>query len=77
MATAEYHRKQVELLLVWAMATAEPVLKAKLVSRALEFLALIDDADDRLLRCRSSIISRSNWAIAATSPTSLTKRSRG
>ena len=50
MATAEYHRKQVELLLVWAMASAEPVLKAKLVSRALEFLALIDDADDRLLR---------------------------
>ena len=50
MATAEYYRKQVELLLVWAMATAEPILKAKLLSRALEFLALIDDANDRLLR---------------------------
>ena len=45
-----YYRKQVELLLVWAMATAEPDLKAKLLSRALEFWALIDDADDRLLR---------------------------
>ena len=37
MATAEYHRKQVELLLVWAMATAEPDRKAKLLSRALDF----------------------------------------
>ena len=33
---------------MWAMATAEPDLKAKLLSRALEFLALIDDVDDRL-----------------------------
>ena len=48
MAATEYYRKQVELLLVWAMATAEPVLKAKLLSRALEFLALIDDADGLL-----------------------------
>jgi hypothetical protein len=31
MATSEYHRKQVELLLVWAMATTNPDLKAKLL----------------------------------------------
>jgi hypothetical protein len=34
MATAEYYRKQVELLLVWAMATTKPDLKANLLSRA-------------------------------------------
>jgi len=42
MATAEYYRKQIELLLVSAMATADPDLKAKLLARALEFLALVD-----------------------------------
>ena len=35
MATTEYYRKQVELLLVWAMATTNPDLKAKLLARAL------------------------------------------
>jgi hypothetical protein len=50
MATAEYYRKQVELLLVRAMATAEPVLKAKLLARALEFSTLVDCIDDRMLR---------------------------
>ncbi len=37
MATAEYYRKQVELLLVWAMAATRPDLKAKLLARALDF----------------------------------------
>jgi hypothetical protein len=37
MATTECHRKQVELLLVWAMATTNPDLKAKLLARALEY----------------------------------------
>jgi hypothetical protein len=50
MATAEYYRKQVELLLVRAMATAEPVLKAKLLARALEFSTLVDCIDDKMLR---------------------------
>ena len=50
MATTEYHRKQVELLLVWAMATANPDLKAKLLARALEFMTLVDRADDGMLR---------------------------
>ncbi len=50
MVPAEYYRKQVELLIVWAMATTNPDLKAKLVARALEFLALVDCADDGLLR---------------------------
>jgi hypothetical protein len=60
MATPEYHRKQVELLLVWAMATAEHDLKAKLLSRALEFWALIDDADDRLLRVFQEVLAEFN-----------------
>jgi hypothetical protein len=42
MATTKYYRKQVELLLVWAMATTNPDLKAKLLARALEFLTLAD-----------------------------------
>jgi hypothetical protein len=50
MATIEYYRKQVELLLVWAMATTNPDLKAKLLARALEFLALVDCVDDGMLR---------------------------
>jgi hypothetical protein len=57
MVPGEYYRKQVELLLVWAMATAEPDLKAKLLSRALEFWALIDDADDRLLRLFQEVLN--------------------
>ncbi len=44
-----YNRKQFELLFTWAMATTEPNLKAKLLLRALEFLALVDDTDDRAL----------------------------
>ena len=50
MATTEYHRKQVALLLVWAMATTNPDLKAKLLARALEFLTLVDCVDDGMLR---------------------------
>ena len=50
MATTEYYRKQVELLLVWATATTNPDLKAKLLARALEFLALVDCVDDGMLR---------------------------
>ena len=66
MATAEYYRKQVELLLVWAMATAEPVVKAKLLSRALEFWALIDDADDRLLRLFQEVLAEFNAQLPRT-----------
>jgi hypothetical protein len=66
MATAEYYRKQVELLLVWAMATAEPVVKAKLLSRALEFLALIDNADDRLLRLFQEVLAEFNAQLPRT-----------
>jgi hypothetical protein len=50
MATTKYYRKQVELLLVWAMAITNPDLKAKLLARALEFLALVDCVDDGMLR---------------------------
>ena len=48
MATAEYYRKQVELLLVWAIATTNPDLKAKLLARALEFWALVDCVDSHI-----------------------------
>jgi hypothetical protein len=41
-------------------ATAEPDLKAKLLSRALEFWALIDDADDRLLRVFQEVLAEFN-----------------
>ena len=66
MAATEYYRKQVELLLVWAMATAEPDLKAKLLSRALEFWALIDDADDRLLRLFQEALAEFNAQLPRT-----------
>jgi hypothetical protein len=33
-----------------AMATTNPDLKAKLLARALEFLALVDCVDDEMLR---------------------------
>jgi hypothetical protein len=48
MAATEYYRKQVELLLVWAIATTNPDLKAKLLARALEFLALVDCVDPHI-----------------------------
>ena len=51
---------------MWAMATAEPVLKAKLLSRALEFLALIDDADDRLLRLFQEALAEFNAQLPRT-----------
>jgi hypothetical protein len=60
MATAEYHRKQVELLLVWAMATTNPDLKAKLLARALEFLALVDSVDDGMLRGFQEMLAEFN-----------------
>jgi hypothetical protein len=50
MAATEYYRKQAELLLVWAMATTDPDLKANLLARALEFLALVDGVNDGMLR---------------------------
>ena len=50
MATPEYYRKQTELLLLWALITTEPSLKARLIERALDFLALANGADDEILR---------------------------
>jgi hypothetical protein len=60
MATAEYYRKQLELLLVWAMVTTNPNLKAKLLARALEFSALVDCADDRVLRGIQELLAEFN-----------------
>ena len=60
MATTDYHRKQVELLLVWAMATTNPDLKAKLLARALKFLALVDCIDDGMLRTFQELFAEFN-----------------
>ncbi len=60
MATLEYYRKQVELLLVWAMATTNPDLKAKLLARALEFVALADSLDDGVLRGFQELLAEFN-----------------
>ena len=60
MVPAEYYRKQVELLLVWAMATTNPDLKAKLLARALEFLALVDCVDDGMLRTFQELLAEFN-----------------
>ena len=60
MPTTEYHRKQVALLLVWAMATTNPDLKAKLLARALEFLALADCVDDGMLRVFQELFAEFN-----------------
>ncbi len=56
MVTAEYNWKQFELLLTWAMATTNPNLKAKLLLRAIEFLALVDDTDERALLVFQEVI---------------------
>ena len=60
MATTEYYRKQVELLLVWAMATTNPDLKAKLLARALEFMTLVDRADDGMLHVFQELFAEFN-----------------
>ena len=60
MATTEYYRKQVELLLVWAMATTNPDLKAKLLALALEFLTLADCVDDGMLRVFQELFAEFN-----------------
>ena len=67
MATAEYYLKQVELLLLWAKATAAPDLKANLLLRALEFLGHIDSADDGVRRVFQEVLAECNaQAIAET-----------
>ena len=67
MAATEYYRKQVELLLVWAIATTNPDLKAKLLARALEFLGHIDSADDGVRRVFHEVLAECNaQAIAET-----------
>jgi hypothetical protein len=60
MATTEYYRKQVELLLVWAMATTNPDLKATLLARALEFMTLVDRADDGMLHVFQELFAEFN-----------------
>jgi hypothetical protein len=60
MAATEYYVKQVELLLVWATATTNPDLKAKLLARALELLALVDCVDDGMLRGFQEMLAEFN-----------------
>ena len=56
----EYYRKQVEILLVWAMATTNPDVKAKLLARALGFLTLADCVDDDMLRVFQELFAAIN-----------------
>ncbi len=50
MATPDYYRKQIELLLEWAASATDLDLRVKLIERALDFLALANCADDQKLR---------------------------
>ena len=63
MATTEYYRKQVELLLVWAMATTNPDLKARLLALALEFSTLVDCVDDGMLRTFQELFAEFNTQV--------------
>ena len=45
---------------MWAMATMNPDLKAKLLARALEFLALVDCVDDGMLRVLQELVAEFN-----------------
>jgi hypothetical protein len=70
MATPEYYRRQTQLLLVWALATTEPSLKARLIERALDFLALANCADDEILRTlQMALQSLGGSAKGADAPT--------
>lgn len=50
MAAQEYYRKQVQLLLEWAVAATDLDLQMRLIERALDFLALANCTDDQTLR---------------------------
>ena len=50
MATPNYYRKQIELLLVWATTVTDTNLQIRLIERALNFLTLADCTDDQTLR---------------------------
>jgi hypothetical protein len=50
MATPDYYRKQIELLLVWATAVTDSNLRIRLIERAVNFLTLANCTDDQALR---------------------------
>jgi len=50
MATSDYYRKQIELLLVWATAVTDSNLRIRLTERALNLLTLANCTDDQTLR---------------------------
>jgi hypothetical protein len=50
MATSDYYRKQIELLLVWATAVTDSNLRIRLTQRALNLLTLANCTDDQTLR---------------------------
>jgi hypothetical protein len=50
MATLDYYRKQIELLLVWATAVTDSNLRIRLIERAVNFLTLANCTDDQALR---------------------------
>jgi hypothetical protein len=66
MATTEHYRKPVELLLMWAMATTNPDLKARLLARALEFSAFVNCVDDGMLRVVQELFAEYNAQLLHT-----------
>ncbi len=50
MATPEYYRKQIELLLDWADTVTNAELQISLTRRALDFLPLANWTDDQTLQ---------------------------
>ena len=56
MPTAEYHQKQIELLLLWATATTSRDLQVKVIERACQLLALANCADDQRLRYLEEVL---------------------
>jgi len=50
MATSDYYRKQIELLLVWPTAVTDSNLRIRLAERALNLLTLGNCTDDQTLR---------------------------
>ncbi len=50
MATPEYYRKQIELLLDWADTVTNAELQISLIRRALDFLPLANWTNDQTLQ---------------------------
>jgi hypothetical protein len=54
---AEYHQKQVELLVVWALATSDLRLRLALTERALNLVARANFTDEKILSALQEILT--------------------